>query len=149
MRRAPGDTKIKLLTAGVAIAALVGAVGFWWLVLISRDVLRRSMGLGSLALVLAVAAAVTATWGSVLVSRALRPGRPLPRRGRLGLAAVTLLAAVTGLVAVPTTRARLESNKCHRIAASDALSQARCRTWLESRRQWWTFGLSHENPPQR
>jgi hypothetical protein len=78
-----------------------------------------------------------------------RPDRHLPPRGRIGLAAVTLLAAATGLAAVPTTRARLESNKCHRVAASDALSQARCRTWLERRRQWWTLGLSHENPARR
>jgi hypothetical protein len=67
----------------------------------------------------------------------------------LGVAAVTLLAAVTGLVAVPASRARLEADKCHQVAAPDALSQARCRTWLEGRRQWWTLGLSHRNPARR
>lgn len=135
--------------AGAVGAALVGLVGFVWFVVISWDVLRRAIGLLPLLLVLVVAAAVTAAWTSVLVSRALRPRRPMPRRGRIGVAAVTLLAAVTGLVAVPATRARLESNKCRRLAAADALSQAGCRTWLESRRQWWTLGLSHKDAARR
>jgi uncharacterized membrane protein YidH (DUF202 family) len=149
MRRALGETGIRLLAAGVGGVALVGVVGFSWFVVISWDVLRRSIGLVPLVLLLGVVAAVTALWASVLVSRALRPGSPMPRRHTLGVAAVTLLAAVTGLVAVPASRARLEADKCHQVAAPDALSQARCRTWLEGRRQWWTLGLSHRNPARR
>jgi hypothetical protein len=149
MWRDPMALGIRILVLGVAGAAFVGLVGFSWFVIISWDVLRRSIGLAPLVLLVVVAAAVTATWASVLLSRVLRPSRPMPRLRRIGVAAVTLLAALTALVAVPTTRARLESKKCHHHAASDALSQARCRTWLESRRQWWTLGLSHKNPAPR
>jgi uncharacterized membrane protein YdfJ with MMPL/SSD domain len=67
------------------------------------------------------------------------------RRARAGVALVSLLAVVCGGVVVPTTRDRLEVNKCRRIAPADAGSQARCHEWLEGRRQWWTLGLSHEN----
>jgi Zn-dependent alcohol dehydrogenase len=149
MRRDLRARGIRIALAGAVGAALVGLVGFAWFVVISWDVLRRAIGLVPLLLSLVVAAAVTATWASVLVSRALRPGRPIARQGRIGVAAVTLLAAVTGLVAVPATRARLESNKCRQLAAADAVSQAGCRTWLASRRQWWTLGLSHKNPAPR
>jgi hypothetical protein len=140
---------IRLLAAGVVGAAVVGLVGLAWFVVISWDVLRRAIGLAPMFLLLVVAAAVTATWASLLVTRIRRPGRPIPRRRVIGVAAVTVLAALSGVVAVPTTRARLEGNKCRHQAASDTLSQARCRTWLESRRQWWTLGLSHKNPTQR
>jgi hypothetical protein len=137
------------MAAGVVGAAVVGLAGLIWFVVISWDVLRRAIGLAPLILLLVVAAAVSATWASLLVTRIRRPGRPMPGWRKIVVAVITLLAALTGLVAVPTTRARLEGDKCRRHAASDTLSQARCRTWLESRRQWWTLGLSHKNPTQR
>jgi hypothetical protein len=63
--------------------------------------------------------------------------------------AITLSAVITGLIAVPTTRARLEADTCRRRVALDTNSQAQCRRWLESRREWWTLGLSHRDPAQR
>ena len=133
----------------LAGAVSMGLVGFAWFVVLSWDVLRQSIGLAPLLLLLVVVAAVGTAWAWALVSKARRPGRPMPRRRAIAVAGVTVLAAVTGLVGVPTTRARLESNKCRHLVASDAVSQAGCRSWLESRRQWWTLGLSHENPPRR
>jgi hypothetical protein len=73
----------------------------------------------------------------------------MTRARRAGVVTISLLAAVTGLIAVPATRARLESDKCRHHAALDAASQARCRTWLVNRRQWWTLGLSHTDAAPR
>jgi hypothetical protein len=58
MRRALGDTGIRLLAVGVAAAALVGVAGFSSFVVISWDVLRRSIGLVPLVLLVGVVAAV-------------------------------------------------------------------------------------------
>jgi hypothetical protein len=121
--------------------------GFSCFVVISWTVLRAALGLAPLLVLLTVAVLAAATWGSVLAGRLRRPARPpLTRSHRLGVAGVSLLAAVCGLVAVPATRARLETNKCLRIAAPDRAAQARCHDWLAGRRQWWTLGLSHQNP---
>ena len=133
-----------------AVAVAAGAFGllgvaFASIVAISWTVLSAALGPWRLLLVLAVAGIGTAAWGSVVVAKVLRPARPLSRARRAGVASVTLLAAVTGLIAVPSTRDRLESGKCRRVAG-DAVSQVRCRDWLEGRREWWTFGLSHRDP---
>lgn len=124
---------------------LLGVAAFAWIVAISWTVLSAALGPWGLLLVLAVAGFGTGAWGSVVVAKVLRPARPLSRARRAGVASVTLLAAVTGLIAVPSTRDRLESDKCRRVVAGDAVSQVRCRDWLESRREWWTFGLSHRD----
>jgi hypothetical protein len=127
----------------------VAIAGFTWFVLISWNVLRPSLGLGPLMLLLLIAAGVAATWASLLLRTLRRPARPTTPVRRIGVVAVTVLAAMTGLVAVPATRARLEADKCRRRAAPDPTSQTQCRRWLESRREWWTLGLSHRNPGQR
>lgn len=142
---------VRILSIAAAVAAVAAAVvavvAFSWFVVISWDVLRAALGTVRLLLVLAVAAVAAGTWASVAYGR-LRPTsrRPMTRGRRLGIAAVSLLAVICGVVSVPATRARLESNKCLRIAAPDGVAQARCHDWLESRRQWWTLGLSHRNP---
>lgn len=148
MRRDPGTLVIRIMVIGAVSAALLGVVAFSWFVVISWNVLRTGLGLATLLLLLVVAGVASATWASVLVSKLRRPARPLTRIRRVGIGAISLLAAVTGLIAVPATRSRLESNKCRHRAAPDALSQADCRIWLESRREWWTLGLSHKNPPK-
>jgi hypothetical protein len=122
---------------------------FAWFVVISWDVLSRAMGFAPLIVTVALAATVTLVWAAMLVARARRPRRSLSGPRRIAVAGASILAAVTGLVAVPTTRARLETNKCRYVAAADPLSQAACRSWLESRRQWWTLGLSHKNGIRR
>jgi hypothetical protein len=136
-----------VVAALVAAGVVVGAVAFSWFVVISWDVLRAALGTVRLLVVLAVAAVAAGTWASVACGRLRQSSRrPLTRGRRLGIAAVSLLAVICGVVSVPATRARLESNKCLRIAAPDGVAQARCHDWLESRRQWWTLGLSHRNP---
>jgi hypothetical protein len=138
---------VRTLAVGLLTAGLLGMAAFSWLVVISWDVLRQSLGLTSLVLLVVLSAVAAATWASVLVRKVRRPTRPaLTRTGRTGVAALSLLAVAAGLVAVPSTRARLESNKCQGLAASDAAAQVNCRTWLETRREWWTFGLSHADP---
>ncbi|HEV7536493.1 MAG TPA: hypothetical protein VGP90_12710 [Acidimicrobiia bacterium] len=137
----------RILGLGTVMAALFLFVAFSWFVVISWAVLRAALGTVPLLLVLAVAAVAAGTWASVAYGRLRRPARrPLSRPRRVGVAAVSLWAVICGAVSVPATRARLESNKCLRIAAPDRAAQARCHDWLESRRQWWTLGLSHQNP---
>jgi hypothetical protein len=137
---------VRVLMLGAVSAGLVAMAGFTWFVLISWSVLRHSLGFGPLVLLLVIAAGTAGTWASVLLRRIRRPVRPATPARRIGVVAITLLAAVTGLIAVPNTRARLEADKCQRRAALDTGSQAQCRRWLESRREWWTLGLSHRNP---
>jgi hypothetical protein len=144
-----GRLTMKVLVIGTVSAGLAAVAGFTWLVLISWNVLQHSLGLGPLVLLLVIAAGAAATWGSVLLRRLRRPGRPATPARRIAVVAVTLLAAITGLIAVPATRARLEADKCRRRVARDTGSQVQCRRWLESRREWWTLGLSHRNPAQR
>ena len=142
-----GRSAVKVLAIALLAAGLLGLAAFSWLVVISWAVLRKSIGLPVLGLLVVLAAAAAAAWASLLVRKLRRPADPaLTPAGRAGIAAVSVVAVVAGVVAVPSTRARLERNKCHRLAASDATSQIACRTWLESRREWWTFGLSHRNP---
>jgi hypothetical protein len=125
----------------------VGVLAFSWLVVISWDVLTDSVGPDGLLMLLVLAAVTAAAWYRVLARKIRRPAeRPLTRTSRTLLGAVSVLAAVTGVVAVPATRAELEQDKCRHLARPDAVAQANCRTWLESRREWWTFGLSHRNP---
>lgn len=142
-----GGPAVRIMAIGLLAAGLVGMLGFAWMVTISWDVLRASLGVGLLIGLLVVVTLAATAWASVLVGTLRHPSRPVltPSR-RAGIAAISLLAVVTGAVAVPATRARLEHKKCRRVVAADALSQANCRTWLETRREWWTFGLSHENP---
>jgi hypothetical protein len=137
---------VRAVAIGVAIAALFGFVGFAWFVAISWNVLQASLGLLPLVLLLVIAMAAFGAWASVAVNMLVRPTRrPMSRPHSVGIAAVSLLAAASGLVAVPATRDRLEHNKCRKEAAPDAASQARCRDRLEGRREWWTLGLSHRN----
>jgi hypothetical protein len=138
---------LRILGIGAVTIALLLVVGFSWFVVISWNVLSTSLGLIRLVLVLAVAALAAGTWASVVVRRVghLAP-RPMTRLRRVAVGPLSLLAVITGLIAVPATRARLESSKCLHHAAPDAGSQARCRAWLERRREWWTLGLSHKNP---
>jgi drug/metabolite transporter (DMT)-like permease len=138
---------VRILTIGLLAAGVFGMAAFSWLVVISWDVLRKSLGLPVLGLLVVLAAVAAATWASVLVRKFRRPGHPaLTPSGRAAIAALSVVAVLAGIIAVPSTRARLERNKCHRLAAMDAGSHKDCRTWLESRREWWTFGLSHRNP---
>jgi hypothetical protein len=116
----------RILVFGAASAAFVAVAGFIWFVLISWNVLRQSLGFGPLVLLLLVAAGVAVTWALLLLRSLRRPARPTTPVRPIGVVAVTLVAAMTGLVAVPATRAR-----------------------LETRREWWTLGLSHRNPGQR
>ncbi|MCA1844489.1 MAG: hypothetical protein LC792_15125 [Actinobacteria bacterium] len=148
MRRTPARLVLKLLGLGAVSAGLVAVAGFTWFVLISWSVLEHSLGLAPLALLLLLAAGAAATWGAELLRRTRRPARPATPARRTAVVAVTVLAAITGLIAVPTTRARLEADKCRRRAAPDTGSQTQCHHWLESRREWWTLGLSHKNPAE-
>ena len=132
-----------ILVAG--IGALTAGAGFGWFVAISWRVLRAALGTGPLIAVLMVVAVTAGAWGSVALRRLRQPAVPVGRRARAGVALVSLLATVCGVVAVPATRARLEINKCRHIAPADTTSQSRCQDWLRSRRQWWTVGLSHGN----
>jgi hypothetical protein len=142
-----GGPAVRIMTIGLLAAGVVGMSGFAGMVAISWDVLRASLGGVALVALLVVVTLAAIAWASVLINTLRHRSRPVltPSR-RAGIAAVSLLAVVTGGVAVPSTRARLEHKKCHRVAAADAASQADCRTWLESRRQWWTLGLSHRDP---
>ena len=150
MRHDVGKLTGRILGGGAMMAALFLTVAFSWFVVISWDVLRAALGPVRLLLVLAVAALTAGTWAAVAYGRGPAPARPpLARPHRLGVAAVSLLAVICGVVLGPRHHARLESNKCLRIAAPDRAAQARCHDWLESRRQWWTLGLSHRNPVGR
>ena len=138
---------VRVLAGGLLAAGLLGMAAFSWLVVISRDVLRESLGLPALALLVVLAGVAAASWASVLVRQIRRPAhRALTRAGRAAITALSVVAVLAGIVAVPPTRARLERNKCHRLVASGIVLEGDCRTWLASRREWWTFGLSHRNP---
>ena len=146
MTRSPRP-RVRVLASALLAAGLLGMAAFSWLVVISWDVLRKSLGLPALGLLVVLAAVVAVTWASVLVRKCRQPDRPaVTRAGRAGIAALSVTAVLAGIVAVPSTRARLERNKCRRLVPADTVSQADCRARLESRREWWTFGLSHRNP---
>src|SRR4051794_13309828 len=96
--RKPGRPAIRVLALGVVSASFLAVVGFTWFVLISWTVLRHSLGVGSLVLLLVIAAGATATWASELLRGVRGPARPAPPARRAGIVAVTLLAAITGLI---------------------------------------------------
>lgn len=136
---------LRFVGYGVGVAGLLVTVGFAWFVLISWHVLRVALGTACLTALLMVAAATVGAWGCTLLRRRRHPATPLGSWARAGLVVVSLVAVVCGVVAVPATRTRLETDKCRRLAPAHPAAQVRCHDWLQGRRQWWTLGLSHKN----
>lgn len=141
-RRAGRIRQVTVVSGGIAAFVLAGFALF---VGISWGVLTEAAGLVRLLGLLAVVALATAVWAKAVVRKTFDPLVPLARELRVSVAAVSLLAVACGVVAVPWTRDQLESHKCRKIAAAGEQSQEACLDWLETRRQWWALGLSHQN----
>ena len=141
-RRAGRIRQVTVVAGGIAAFVLAGFAIF---VAVSWGVLTDAAGLAGLLALLILVALTAVVWSKVVVRKIFDPLVPLAQGLRVTTAAVSAVALLCGVFAVPWTRDQLESDKCRKIVAAGEQSQEECLDWLEGRRQWWALGLSHQN----
>jgi hypothetical protein len=141
-RRAGRIRQVAVVSGGIAACVLAG---FAFFVAVSWGALTDAAGLAGLLGLLTLVVLTAVVWSKVVVRKIFDPLVPLARGLRVTTAAVSAVALLCGVFAVPWTRDQLEGDKCRKVAEADAQAQEACRDWLEGRRQWWALGLSHRN----